>query len=127
MFSLIESEVAKDSHQNAARILNTLLEACVDKVDSLVSVQVERLNKIAKEKETENDFTDFSVIEKSRSLLGPCYATERVEDCMGGKYTQRDHGVILMIVYRLSQPASHSVACFSRPCLRIEKVRCPYP
>ena len=85
IFNLLEVEIGKDSHQNAARILNTLLEACVDKVDSLVSVQVERIARLAKDKDTENEFNDFALIEKSRPLLGPCYATERPEESIGGK------------------------------------------
>ena len=41
IFNMVEVEISKDTHQNAAKVLNTLLEAGVDKVDSLVSVQVE--------------------------------------------------------------------------------------
>ena len=86
IFNLIDGEITKDTHQNAARVLTTLLEASVDKVDSLVSVQVEKLSRVAKDKEgVENDFQDFALIEKSRPLLGPCYATEKPEDNMGGE------------------------------------------
>ena len=85
IFNLVEFEIAKDSHQNAARVLNTLLEAAVDKLDSLVSVQVEKITR-PKDKEAEDDFNDFALIEKSRPLLGPCYATERTEESMGGLY-----------------------------------------
>ncbi|KAI0832419.1 atypical/PIKK/TRRAP protein kinase [Trametes gibbosa] len=80
---LVEIEVAKDTHQNAARILTMLLEACVDKVDSLVSVQAERLSKAAKEKDGASEFQDFAAIEKSRPLVNPCYATEKPEDHVG--------------------------------------------
>ncbi|KAI0352960.1 atypical/PIKK/TRRAP protein kinase [Trametes cingulata] len=79
---LIEVEVAKDTHQSAARTLTMLLEACVDKVDSLVSVQAERLSKVAKEKDA-SEFKDFAAIEKSRPLVNPCYATEKPEDHVG--------------------------------------------
>ncbi|KAI9001012.1 atypical/PIKK/TRRAP protein kinase [Trametes punicea] len=83
LLPLVESAVAKDTHQNAARTLTMLLEACVDKVDSLVSVQVERLNRAAKEKDAPSEFKDFAVIEKSRPLVNPCYATEKPEDHVG--------------------------------------------
>ncbi|KAI9063246.1 atypical/PIKK/TRRAP protein kinase [Trametes sanguinea] len=85
LLHLVEIEVAKDTHQNAARTLSMLLEACVDKVDSLVSVQVERLSKAAKEKEKDaaSEFKDFALIEKSRPLVNPCYATEKPEDHVG--------------------------------------------
>ncbi|EJF61235.1 atypical/PIKK/TRRAP protein kinase [Dichomitus squalens LYAD-421 SS1] len=84
IFNLIDGEITKDSHQSAARVLTTLLEASVDKVDSLVSVQVEKLSRVAKDKEgIENDFQDFALIEKSRPLLGPCYATEKPEENLG--------------------------------------------
>ncbi|KAH9943440.1 atypical/PIKK/TRRAP protein kinase [Epithele typhae] len=83
IFNLVEVEVNKDSHQNAAQVLNALLEAGVDKVDSLVSVQVEKIARGTKDKDVENDFNDFAIIEKSRPLLGPCYATEKTEDNMG--------------------------------------------
>ncbi|RPD67165.1 atypical/PIKK/TRRAP protein kinase [Lentinus tigrinus ALCF2SS1-7] len=80
IFNLVEVEITKDTHQNAARVLNTLLEAGVDKVDSLVSVQVEKLSRRAKDKDAPNDFNDFAVIEKSRPLLTLCYATEKPEE-----------------------------------------------
>ena len=82
---MVDVEISKDTHQNASRVLNALLEAGVDKIDSLVSVQVERIARLAKDKDTENEFNDFALIEKSRPLLGPCYATERPEESMGGK------------------------------------------
>lgn len=85
IFNLVDVEIAKDTHQNAARVLNTLLEAGVDKVDSLVLVQVEKLSRRAKDKDAPNEFTDFALIEKSRPLLGPCYATEKPEENLGGK------------------------------------------
>ncbi|KAI0638186.1 atypical/PIKK/TRRAP protein kinase [Trametes polyzona] len=80
---LVEIEVVKDTHANAARILGMLLEACVDKVDSLVSVQGERLSKAAKDKEGASEFKDYSAIEKSRPLVNLCYATEKPEDHVG--------------------------------------------
>ncbi|KAI0335467.1 atypical/PIKK/TRRAP protein kinase [Cubamyces sp. BRFM 1775] len=82
---LVEVEVVRDTHQNAARNLMMLLEACVDKVDSLVSVQAERLSKVAKEKEKDagSEFKDFAAIERSRPLVNPCYATEKPEDHVG--------------------------------------------
>ena len=86
IFNLVEVEITKDTHQNAARILTTLLEAGVDKVDSLVSVQVEKLSRRAKDKDVPNDFNDFAVIEKTRPLLGPCYATEKPEENLGGAF-----------------------------------------
>lgn len=83
---MVDGEIAKDTHPNAARVLTTLLEATVDKVDSLVSVQVEKLSKVAKTKDGgENDFQDFAVIEKSRPLLGQCYATEKPEENVAGE------------------------------------------
>lgn len=84
ILNLIEIEVQKDIHQNAARILTMLLEACVDKVDSLVSVQAERISKAAKDKDAASEFVDFAAIEKSRPLVNPCYATEKPEDHVGG-------------------------------------------
>lgn len=85
IFNVVDTEIAKDTHPNAARVLTTLLEATVDKVDSLVSVQAEKLSRITKTKEGgENDFQDFVVIEKSRPLLGQCYATEKPEENMAG-------------------------------------------
>ncbi|KAI0650812.1 atypical/PIKK/TRRAP protein kinase [Trametes meyenii] len=83
ILNLVEVEVAKDTHPNAARTLMMLLEACVDKVDSLVSVQAERLSKAAKEKDAASEFKDFATIEKSRPLVSPCYATEKPEDHVG--------------------------------------------
>ena len=81
---LVELEVVKDTHQNATRNLMMLLEACVDKVDSLVSVQAERLSKAPKEKDAASEFKDFATIERSRPLVNPCYATEKPEDHVGG-------------------------------------------
>ena len=85
IFNMVEVEISKDTHQNAAKVLNTLLEAGVDKVDSLVSVQVEKLTRRAKDKDAPNDFNDFAVIEKSRPLITPCYATEKPEENPAGE------------------------------------------
>lgn len=82
---LIEIEVGKDSHANAARVLTMLLEACVDKVDSLVSVQGERLSKTMKDKDAASEFKDFVLIEKSRPLVNLCYASEKPEEHVIGR------------------------------------------
>lgn len=84
ILNLIEIEVQKDIHQNAAYILTMLLEACVDKLDSHVSVQAERISKATNDKEAASEFVDFPAIEKSRPLVKPGYATEKLEDHVGG-------------------------------------------
>lgn len=127
IFNLIEVEVGKDTHQNAARVLNTLLEACVDKVDSLVSVQIEKINRGGKDKDAENDFHDFALIEKSRPLLGPCYATEKPEESMAGVLCFRHFSICAHKVFRIPQSHPHTFPWVPQPCGRTQEMRRPHP
>ncbi|KAL6299677.1 atypical/PIKK/TRRAP protein kinase [Sparassis latifolia] len=80
IFNLVEVIVTKDSRQGAGRILTTLLEASVDKIESLADVRVELTDKIEKAKKGESDLVDFTFIEKARPVSAAIYAIEKPED-----------------------------------------------
>jgi transformation/transcription domain-associated protein len=87
MFILIEVIVAKESSQNAARILNTMLETCVDKVETMVLVQDEiaaRLERTKKGGATAKT-VDASFIETAKPVGAAAYAVERPEDFFKGR------------------------------------------
>lgn len=80
MFNLIDTITAKDTQQNAARILGSLLESCVDKLDSITIIQ-EELERI---KTGKPEAFTIASIEKARPVAAALYVTEKKEqDVMG--------------------------------------------
>ena len=84
LFNLIDVFVAKDTKQNASRIIMMLLHASVDKIESLGDLQVELTEKIERNKKGELNTADYFFIERSRPISGACYATEDSEDVLIG-------------------------------------------
>ncbi|KAI0921097.1 hypothetical protein AcW2_006184 [Taiwanofungus camphoratus] len=80
IYTFIEVIIAKDTHQGAARMLTTLLDASVDKVESMADVHAKLVSKVEKIKRGESDTVDFTVIEKSRPVAGATYAIEKPEE-----------------------------------------------
>lgn len=84
IYNVIEVIVAKETHQAAARLLTTILEASVDKLESMAVVQAETLTRIERQKKGETGDTDVTSIEKARPVAGANYATEKPEDVILG-------------------------------------------
>jgi len=78
MFNLIE--IITNTPQNAGRLLGTILDTCVDKLDSMSAVQEE----LERMKKAENDI-DIAFIERARPVAGAVYAVEKPEDAVHGQ------------------------------------------
>lgn len=84
IFSTIDIILTKDTKQGAGRILMSLLDACVDKLESIANVQAQLVGKAEKQKSGGDEFAEFSIIEKARPISGAMYAIEKPEETMHG-------------------------------------------
>ncbi|TFY60353.1 hypothetical protein EVJ58_g5210 [Rhodofomes roseus] len=89
IYGLVDHIATKDTPQNAARTLRTVLDATVDKVSSLADTQAYLANKVANmskaEKGKEDDISvDYTTIDKARPVGGAMYAVEKPGDALVG-------------------------------------------
>ena len=88
LFILIEVLMAKETPQNAARTLMSMLDTCVDKVEAMVimldevAARAEETNK----GETGKEIIDVIFIETAKPVGAAAYALERPEDFIKGLY-----------------------------------------
>ncbi|PCH41022.1 hypothetical protein WOLCODRAFT_151061 [Wolfiporia cocos MD-104 SS10] len=79
-YNLIEAILTKDTNQGASRTLKLILDASVDKLESVATVQDQVSNKVARMKKGEDDPIDDFFIEKSRPIAGASYAVDKMEE-----------------------------------------------
>jgi transformation/transcription domain-associated protein len=84
MFNLIEVIVTKDTPQGTTRVLGTMFETCVDKLEAMTTMQEELATVMEKTKAGEKDLIDVGFIEKARPVAGAVYAIEKPEDVIHG-------------------------------------------
>ena len=88
LYNMIDCIATKDTTQGASKLLATLLESIVAKLESMAlvykDVVVERIKRKAAKDETEP--IDFSFIEKSRPIAGATYAVEKTEELAHGMH-----------------------------------------
>ncbi|KZT05505.1 atypical/PIKK/TRRAP protein kinase [Laetiporus sulphureus 93-53] len=82
IFSTIDIILVKDTKQGAGRTLTSLLDACVDKLESIANVQAQLVSKAENPKGGEETSAEFSIIEKARPISGAMYAIEKPEETM---------------------------------------------
>ena len=90
VLGLVEAIVAKDTQQNAARTLKTVLDAYVDKITAMAEAQVHLANKIAAatkagKGKVDESVVDATAIEKARPYGGATYAVEKPAEALLGR------------------------------------------
>ncbi|TFK75868.1 hypothetical protein BDN72DRAFT_954419 [Pluteus cervinus] len=78
MLGLIDTILAKDTPQGAARSLNFMLESCIERLEAICAVHDEVISHAELAKG--DGAPDATFIEKSRPLAGATYGTEKAED-----------------------------------------------
>ncbi|TDL29737.1 hypothetical protein BD410DRAFT_736870 [Rickenella mellea] len=81
MFNMTDAILSKDTPEQAAAILNTMLQTCADKLKALVAIQEEVMARLERQNKTE-EVIDTSFIEKERPVASALYATENPEDVL---------------------------------------------
>lgn len=97
IYNLVEHIVSKENSQAAGKLLTTLLESSVDKLDSMTAIHVElvarteRQKRNAERKGTDDkkdaDDADITYIEKARPISHATYTILKVEELYHGTYT----------------------------------------
>ena len=84
LFILIECVIAKESTQNAGRVLTTMLETCVDKVETLKLMLDEVAARAEQRKKGVEKVIDSLFIEAAKPVSSAAYASERPEEFFKG-------------------------------------------
>lgn len=128
IYTFIEVIIAKDTHQGAARMLTTLLDASVDKVESMADVHAKLVSKVEKIKRGESDTVDFTVIEKSRPVAGATYAIEKPEEVINGTFPHILLSFLLIPFPQNIAPSSvHFCMAFDIFSAALKNVTLPFP
>lgn len=86
-FQMIDSIINKFSQQDASRLIRSVLDSFIDKLESMVLVLSEVIGKYGKTLKPEaGDFDDFVLVEKARPMAGATYAVERPEELVVGEF-----------------------------------------
>jgi transformation/transcription domain-associated protein len=87
MFGLTDIIAAKETPQGAAKLLEALLQTCIEKLESLCVVYNDLHGEPTKEKVTAGDSgSDALLVEKARPACAAVYASERPEEIFHGRY-----------------------------------------
>ena len=85
LFGLTDTIVAKDSSQGAGKLLRSMFETCLERLEGLCAIQTEVNAALEKSRAgTEDTSVDGFFIEKSRPVGGALYALEKPEEVMQG-------------------------------------------
>lgn len=96
LYNLIEVITVKDTPQDAARLLSAILDASVDKLETMAVVVEEVMAKIEATNKGEAVPIDYPFIEKSRPVAGAVYALEKPEDVLIGMYPYNECDVLFI-------------------------------
>ena len=85
-FQILDAIIAKFSQADAGRMIRSIMDSFIDKLESMVIVLTEVMAKYGRVQATEKDkgFTEFALIEKARPSSGATYAVERPEELVLG-------------------------------------------
>jgi transformation/transcription domain-associated protein len=86
LFNLTEVIVAKDTPQEAARVLGSMLETCANKLDAMTAVNEELAAIMERTKSGEKNVIDFTFIEKARPVASLACAVEKPEEVLHGEW-----------------------------------------
>jgi transformation/transcription domain-associated protein len=84
MFNMLDILLAKDTPQGAAKVIGTLYETCIERVEALTVVQQEVIKQIEASKNGQSALVNAAFIEKARPVGGAIYALEKPEDVLAG-------------------------------------------
>ena len=85
LFGLTETIVGKDTSQQAAKLIRSMFETCLERLEGLCAIQREVNTALEKSRAgTQDAAVDAFFIEKSRPVQGALYALEKPEDVMLG-------------------------------------------
>ncbi|EPT03792.1 hypothetical protein FOMPIDRAFT_150002 [Fomitopsis schrenkii] len=92
VLGIVEAIIAKDTQQNAARTLKSVLDAYVDKITAMAEAQVHLANKAAAATKAgkgklDESVVDATTIEKARPYGGATYAVEKPGEAVLGHRT----------------------------------------
>ncbi|KAG2013625.1 atypical/PIKK/TRRAP protein kinase [Coprinopsis cinerea AmutBmut pab1-1] len=83
IFGLTDAIVAKEVPQTAAKLLSSMLETCLERLEGLCTVQADVSQALERIRSGSQEVTvDTLFIEKSRPVGGALYALEKPEDVM---------------------------------------------
>jgi transformation/transcription domain-associated protein len=90
MFNLIETVVAKDTPDDAAKVLTALMETCVDRLESLAAVLDEVQQRSERNKNEETESGNFFMVEKARPVASSVYASDDPDNVLSGECPNRN-------------------------------------
>lgn len=88
LYSMLDCIAAKDTQQNAGKLLTLMLESSVQKLEAMALVHKEVLARVERIKQKASkddpDPPDYFLIEKARPVAGAVYAVEKPEELISG-------------------------------------------
>ncbi|KAI3612149.1 histone acetylase complex subunit [Moniliophthora roreri] len=80
LFGTPDTIVVKESSENAARLLEVIVDSCLDRLDALIFVHDELLASTERRKDREASVQDVVSIEQARPIGGASFAVEKTEE-----------------------------------------------
>lgn len=126
LINLTDVICAKETQQGAGRLLNSLLETCVDRLHTMTVTLEEQFARLDKVKNGEQDNVDSAFIENAKPVGGAAYAAERPENLQGqsGAHDPALHPH-LTSPFRVPKSISHTPTWISLYSTWVEKMRRP--
>ena len=84
-FQMIEAIIGKFTQAEAGRLICTIMESFVDKLESMVAILTEVVVLARTPDIKDREFNSFIMIEKARPVEGATYAVEKPEELALGK------------------------------------------
>jgi transformation/transcription domain-associated protein len=128
-FNSVDIIVMKHTKENAARVLLAMIETSVEKLESMLLVHQELVDKMERAKNSDREVPDMILIEKARPVSSAAFAVEKTETVFAGelisRIIRRTFNRLRMLEYRmLYRTFVHGF----RTCLAgIHKVDAPIP
>lgn len=85
-FQMIDAIITKFTQQDASRLIRTMLDSFIDKLESMVVVLTEVMARYGRAHKENTGFDEFALIEKVRPVAGATYAVEKPEELVVGAY-----------------------------------------
>jgi transformation/transcription domain-associated protein len=85
-FNSVDIIVMKHTKQSATRVLLAMIETSVDKLESMLLVHQELLDRTERSKNDEQDIPDMITIEKARPVSAAAFAVEKADTVFAGSY-----------------------------------------
>lgn len=123
-FQMIDAIITKFEQPDASRLIRSVLDSFIDKLESMVIVLTEVIGKYGKIPDpASTDFSDFVLIEKARPMAGATYAVERPDELVIGEY-YHSYSVNINIypTYRVSWYLQDPTPCIPRTTDGLEEV-----